>query len=251
MAHDPGNGLARCVPITGKITRRKDTIMEIRRRNPDGRTPAATFDASYRREAAHRIERSTGIHIGGTGLFAGGGYEGATPDLDAIVAEGGRVLAEAYGMDVTIRFNSDRESGGAFLRTHEKDSIGANAEVGICASIVTARHRAQAEASAQRSEGEARTGRAPWQREPLTASQIEGAQGCAAYDRAWLAENPVGQITILAHIAGTSVRAELLPELKELPGWNRPGYHHGPADTVTDALARCVYFVPPGTLTVA
>jgi hypothetical protein len=200
------------------------------------------------------IERNAGLPIAGTGLMAGGGYSGATPDLDAIVAGAGRVLAEAYGMDVTIRFNSDRESGGAFLMTHKTDGIGANAEVGICASVVTAWQRARAETSATRYEAEAQAGQASWQHEPLTASQREGTWKLAAYEREWLAENPAGQITILAHIAGTSVAAELLPELAAIPGWNArlprvvSGYHHGPADTIEAALARCLRFVPPGTL---
>jgi hypothetical protein len=81
------------------------------------------------------ITRSPGTPItrGGqpTGYVAGGGYSGADEDLDATVAQAAELLAAAYNMDVTIRFNSDRQSGGAFLKTHEVDAVGRNSEVGI------------------------------------------------------------------------------------------------------------------------
>lgn len=80
--------------------------------------------------------------------------------------------------------------------------------MGICASLVTARHRAQVEASAQGAEVRARTGRASWQREPMTIPQREGARACAAYDRAWLAENPEGQLTIFAHLMRAAVHGD-------------------------------------------
>lgn len=178
---------------------------------------------------------------------AGGGYSGCTAELDAVVAEAAQALAAAYGQDVEIRFNSDRESGGAFLKTAD----GRSNQVGIAASLVTARHRVQVESSAQRTEAEASSGRASWQREPLTDRQCEGARALAAYDRAWLAQNPEGQLTVFAHLLRAAVYGdELRRELEQLPGWNamehtaHQAYHHGDAVSVADALARCLHFVP-------
>jgi hypothetical protein len=180
---------------------------------------------------------------------AGGGYSGCTAELDAVVAEAAQALAAAYGQDVEIRFNSDRESGGAWLKT----AAGRSNQVGIAASLVTARHRAQVEASAQEAEAQATTGRASWQREPMTSRQREGARACAAYDRAWLAQNPEGQLTVFAHLLRAAVcGGELRHELEQLPGWNamehtaHQAYHHGEAASVVGALARCLRFVPPG-----
>lgn len=178
---------------------------------------------------------------------AGGGYSGCTAELDAVVAEAARVLAAAYGQDVEIRFNSDRESGGAWLKTAD----GRSSRVGIAASLVTAQHRAQVEAAAQRTEAEASSGRASWQREPLTSRQRKGARACAAYDRAWLTQNPEGQLTVFAHLLRAAVRGDgLRRELEQLPGWNamehtaHRAHHHGEAASVADALARCLRFVP-------
>lgn len=86
------------------------------------------------------ITRSPGIPVtvGMNVAVVGGGYRGMTAELDSVVARAAETLREAYAMDVTIRFNSDRRSGGAFLVTDPVDGIGANAEIGICASQVTA-----------------------------------------------------------------------------------------------------------------
>jgi hypothetical protein len=195
------------------------------------------------------IERSAGtpvVHGGILHGMVGGGYSGCTAELDAVVMQAAGCLAASYAADIEIRYNSDRESGGAWVKTAD----GRNVNVGICASLVTARHRAQAEASALRCEEEARTGRASWQSQPMTARQRKGARGCAAQDRAWLADNPEGQLTVFAHLEGSAVAdGTLRAELARLPGWNdmsgRSGaYHHGTADTVAEALARCLLFVP-------
>jgi hypothetical protein len=86
------------------------------------------------------ITRSPGVPTGHLGLLCGSGGRGATADLDAAVQEAAERLQGHYGRDVTIRFNSDRQSGGAWLVTHARDSISANTEIGICASLhVTAR----------------------------------------------------------------------------------------------------------------
>lgn len=68
------------------------------------------------------VTRSPGtpITVGGmaTPYIAGGGYQGDTDDLDALVQEAADKLGAAYPEhDVQIRFNSDRRSGGAWLVT--------------------------------------------------------------------------------------------------------------------------------------
>lgn len=84
------------------------------------------------------ITRSPGIAINGTGLIAGGGGKGATATLDSTVQAAAEALSALYpGAPVAIRFNSDRRSGGAWLKTAEQDGIGKNAEVGITAYIAT------------------------------------------------------------------------------------------------------------------
>lgn len=80
------------------------------------------------------ISRSHGILIPGTGFVAGGGFSGITRDLDELVNEAAKLLQDAFG-DVTIRFNSDRRSGGAWLVTSTGGGIGSDAEIGICASL--------------------------------------------------------------------------------------------------------------------
>jgi hypothetical protein len=189
------------------------------------------------------IERSTGTPIGG-GLVAGGGYRGCSAELDAVVCEAASALAEAYGADIEIRFNSDRESGGAWLKTAD----GNNARTGICAALVTASARARWGHDASLAEAEARTGRASWQREPLTARQRKGARQVAAGWRKMLAENPEGQLTVFAFIDAVAA-GDRWRELARLSGWNDPagrstGYHYGEARTVTSALGRCLRFAP-------
>src|SRR4051812_34690745 len=63
---------------------------------------------------APTIERSRGVAAGP--YTAGAGYSGATPELDSVVAAAAVLLAEHYGRDVEIRFNTDRQSGGAYVR---------------------------------------------------------------------------------------------------------------------------------------
>jgi hypothetical protein len=171
------------------------------------------------------ITRSKGDPIGTTGLRAGGGYQGLTDELDAVVREAARELARAYGSDISIRYNTDRESGGAWLVTPD----GWNAHVGICASLVTARQRAT------------------WQR---WAAERDTDPEWAALAEGWLAESPEGQLTVCAHITAHAA-GDRAGELAALypDAWNdmsgRPSaYHHGPADSVADALARCADFAP-------
>jgi hypothetical protein len=85
------------------------------------------------------ISRSPGTVVGGA-FVVGGGHSGATTELDDVVTRAARLLETAYGMDVTIRFNSDQASGGAWLVTDERDGIGANAAIGIGIGVTTQTH---------------------------------------------------------------------------------------------------------------
>lgn len=70
------------------------------------------------------------------GLRAGAGRSGVTAELDAEVARAAELLREAYGLDVTIRFNSDRRSGGAWLVTDFEGLGGRNNAVGLTVALV-------------------------------------------------------------------------------------------------------------------
>jgi hypothetical protein len=182
-----------------------------------------------------KITRSTGIPIGNGAVcygMAGGGYAGITRELDDVVKEAARALAGAYRMDITIRFNSDRASGGAWLVTHERDDIGSNAEIGIGGGVVTARARAC------------------WERWAREARDYPEER--QHWEKA-LRDNPEGLLWVHAHITATSADPRRLRELRALPGWmdmggGPGGYHHGEAGSVGEALQRCLDFAPPGTI---
>ena len=74
------------------------------------------------------ITRSCGIYV--QGYRPGGGYEGKTKELDAIVSQAAGIMEKTFGCEITIRFNSDRESGGAFIKDKNW-----SASVGICARL--------------------------------------------------------------------------------------------------------------------
>lgn len=89
------------------------------------------------RTPAPEITRSAGVSTSfPLAPLCGSGYSGSTAELDQVVQRAAELLRVAYKMDVTIRFNSDRRSGGAWLRTHEIDRVGANSQLGICAHLV-------------------------------------------------------------------------------------------------------------------
>ena len=73
------------------------------------------------------ITRHTGkVCVPGLPYMYGAGYEGATPELDHLVVRAAKMLTKAYGLDVEIRFNTDRRSGGAWLH-----SVGQAGGVGL------------------------------------------------------------------------------------------------------------------------
>lgn len=77
-----------------------------------------------------RITRSAGVPTG-LGFIVGGGWSGFTAELDQAVCEAAEALADAFpGFGVEIRFNSDRRSGGAWLKTGG-EGVEADTLVGI------------------------------------------------------------------------------------------------------------------------
>jgi hypothetical protein len=84
------------------------------------------------------VERSAGtvVTVGVIPFVVGGGYRGATDDLDNAVQAGADALRDLFNHDVVIRFNSDRLSGGSWLKTNpDISSFYGNCEVGIGASL--------------------------------------------------------------------------------------------------------------------
>ena len=85
-------------------------------------------------EASPTITRSPGV-LTGYGYIVGGGMEGCTKALDDCVKQAAELLREHYGLDVTIRFNSNRMSGGAWVVDSKVDSIGSNSSIGLGAGL--------------------------------------------------------------------------------------------------------------------
>lgn len=81
------------------------------------------------------IKRSPGTIVTAAGIayLAGSGYHGATDELDCFVdAAAERVSAIFGGADVEIRFNSDRRSGGAWLRLGDGFTTCVKIGAGLC-----------------------------------------------------------------------------------------------------------------------
>ena len=89
------------------------------------------------------ISRSVGISPGvpWAGPLPGGGYQGKTRKLDLTVERAAKLLAKAFGRDVEIRFNSHRESGGAFVKHGGKTWTDQNSAVGITVTLTRPGHR--------------------------------------------------------------------------------------------------------------
>lgn len=75
------------------------------------------------------IERSAGLAVGGYAV--GGGYSGATDELDTAVVRSAHLMEESFGRDVDIRFNSNRRSGGAWIRDHVEGFGQRSSQVGL------------------------------------------------------------------------------------------------------------------------
>jgi len=83
-----------------------------------------------------QITRSAGLTTG-HGYLVGNGYEGKTKELDNKVYEIAEQLKKIFNKNIEIRFNSDRESGGAFI----KDDDG-SCTIGIGASLMSSEFQA-------------------------------------------------------------------------------------------------------------
>lgn len=77
------------------------------------------------------IKRFPGYLVGVPymGPLPGGGYRGITEELDATVMRAAELLHEWSGLEIQVRFNSDRRSGGAFLVLPDSKSVGAGADL--------------------------------------------------------------------------------------------------------------------------
>lgn len=74
-----------------------------------------------------KIERCYGISTG-TGYLVGAGVTGKTPELDEVVQDAAEALKKEFNVDIVIRFNTNRKSGGAYLDDSEmSDKIGIGA----------------------------------------------------------------------------------------------------------------------------
>jgi len=80
------------------------------------------------------ITRSTGLYTGYGAYFCGNGYEGTTKELDDTVKREAELLTTTFKRDIEIRFNSDRESGGAWLK-NSLEGFAGNCQVGLGAGI--------------------------------------------------------------------------------------------------------------------
>ena len=86
-----------------------------------------------------KISRSPGIAV--HNYIVGGGWRGSSNELDTVVMQEAEFLRDHYHINVTIRFNSNRLSGGAWLIDSNKDGIGSNSSIGLGASLVNSRMR--------------------------------------------------------------------------------------------------------------
>ncbi len=75
-----------------------------------------------------------GVAVGGVRYIVGGGYEGKTRELDELVSQEAEILSKLFDREVQIRFNSDRESGGAWL-VNSLPGFEGNCQVGLCAGL--------------------------------------------------------------------------------------------------------------------
>jgi hypothetical protein len=78
------------------------------------------------------IERSVGTIV--HNYIVGGGYQGNTEELDNTVKQMAEVLQTIYSRDIEIRFNTDGNSGGAWLK-NSLPGFSGNCQVGLCAGL--------------------------------------------------------------------------------------------------------------------
>lgn len=86
------------------------------------------------------ITRSPGTSTG-LGYLVGSGFEGKTKELDNAVLKNAKLLHKTFGKDIEIRFNTNRESGGAFIKDNEY-----SCKIGIGASLSSSRYHSLTDA---------------------------------------------------------------------------------------------------------
>ena len=90
-------------------------------------------------EQIHKVTRSSGIPV--SGYIVGGGYSGLNQMLDDLIVKEAAFLRDHFNADVTIRFNSDRLSGGAWLVDSPEESLFSNSSIGLGASLYNSKLR--------------------------------------------------------------------------------------------------------------
>jgi hypothetical protein len=82
------------------------------------------------------ITRSAGlpVQIKGLRYLVGSGYNGETKELDETVQQAAKLLEKTFNRDVEIRFNSNRRSGGAWLK-NSLPGFSGNCQIGLNAGI--------------------------------------------------------------------------------------------------------------------
>lgn len=81
------------------------------------------------------VTHSPGVAIGNTGFIAGGGKASTEAYREAADTAAAALSDYFGGALVSVRFNSQGGSGGAWLVTNENDAVGRNAEIGIIAWV--------------------------------------------------------------------------------------------------------------------
>lgn len=85
-------------------------------------TPSSGLTASGDgTEECENISRDPGTPTG-LGVVAGGGYRGKREDQDEAVQELAKRLNDEFDYDITIRFNTNQLSGGAWLKDNDRSS---------------------------------------------------------------------------------------------------------------------------------
>ena len=87
-----------------------------------------------------KISRSPGIAVHNYNVACGS--RGCSNELDTVLMREAEFLRDHYHINVTIRVNSNRLSGGAWLIDSKKAGIGSNSSIGLGASLVNSRLRA-------------------------------------------------------------------------------------------------------------
>lgn len=94
-----------------------------------------------KREKAHKekmekIIRSSGMSLG-DGRMVGSGYIGLTQELDQMVCQAAELLRNLFDTEVTIRFNVNQMSGGAYLVDGRK-GMDRDCSIGISVTLCDA-----------------------------------------------------------------------------------------------------------------